>query len=256
MSLTELRAIAQPPTVMGRRNSEHWAGSLYLRRMSIYITRVLLPTRISANGVTWLMIVTGPIGAAFLLFTGWWSVLVCALAMQFQILLDCSDGEVARVRGTTSPRGVYLDRIGHYLTEGCLPVAFGVHVDGGLGSLGGWTTLGALTAVVALWNKNIGDLIHIARGYAGLSLLSEDSSVAAIRATGLARVRRQLKVFPFFRAFVAIEFSLICLGVASVDAISGGHQVSRAWVIVALPLALLTAAGHLTAVLMSRRLST
>ena len=255
MSMAELRALAQPPAVMGRRNSEHWAGSLYLRRMSIYVTRFLLPTGISANGVTWLMIGCGPIGAAFLLLSGWWPVFVCAVLMQFQILLDCSDGEVARVRRTTSPRGVYLDRVGHYLTEACLPVGFGIHVDGGLGSFGGWTTLGALTAVVVMWNKNIGDLIHIARGYARLPLLSEDASIAAVRATGLARVRRQLKVLPFYRAFVAIEFSLICLAVASVDALAGGHGVSRAWVIVAGPLALFTAAGHLAAVLMSRRLT-
>jgi hypothetical protein len=43
--------------------------------------------------------------------------------------------------------------------------------------------------------------------------------------------------------------------VASIDAIIGGQHVSRAWVIVAGPLALFTAAGHLAAVLMSRRLT-
>ena len=122
LSMSELRALAQPPAVMGRRNSEHWAGSLYLRRMSIYVTWLLLPTRMTANGVTWLMVWTGVASSAVLLWTSWWAVLLCALGLQRQILLDCSDGELARARKTTSSVGVYLDRLGHYLTETALPI--------------------------------------------------------------------------------------------------------------------------------------
>lgn len=255
MSLAQLRALAQPPDVMGRRNSEHWAGALYLRRLSIYATRALLPTGISANGVTWLMTLDGVGAAAVLLWPSWWAVLICHLLLELQILLDCSDGEIARVRGTTSPTGVYLDRIGHYLTEGLLPLAVGVHVDGGLGSLGGWTTLGAATSVVVLWNKSFGDLIHVARGHGRLPLLSEDAAVAAVRVGGLARVRRSLRVFPFFRAFVAFEFSLITLVLAVVDRLAGGHDALQGWTIAMLPLAVLLTAGHLTAILLSRRLT-
>lgn len=255
MTVAELRAIAQPPAVMGRRNSEHWAGALYLRRMSIYVTRVLLPTGISANGVTWLMTWSGIAGAAVLAWPSWWAVLICAAMMQLQILLDCSDGEIARVRQTMSPAGVYLDRIGHYVTEALLPIGVGVHVDGGLGSLGGWTTLGALTSVVVLWNKAFGDLIHVARGYARLPLLSEDASVAAVRVGILRKIRHSLKVLPFYRAFVAFEFAHIALIAAVIDEIAGGHHVLRWWTIVMLPLAVLLTLGHLTAILLSRRLS-
>lgn len=255
LTMAELRAIAQPPAVMGRRNSEHWAGALYIRSMSIYVTRLLLPTGISANGVTWLMAATGVGGAVALLWPSWWGVLICHLAMQLQILLDCSDGEVARVRRTTSPKGVYIDRIAHYVTEGSLPLAVGIHVDGGLGSLGGWTTLGAVTSIVVLWNKSFGDLIHAARSYAGLPLLSEDASIAAVRVGLLRRIRSSLKAFPFFRAFVAYEFTLITLILAVVDEIAGGHHALRVWTIVMLPLATLLAAGHLAAILLSKRLT-
>lgn len=255
LSIAELRPIVQPPTVMGRRNSEHWAGSLYLRRMSIYVTRMLLPTGISANGVTWLMIMTGVAGAAILVWPSWWALVICALAMQLQILLDCSDGEVARARGTTSSSGVYLDRIGHYLTEALLPVGVAVHVDGGLTSIDGWTTLGALTAVVVLLNKAFGDLIHVARGYAKLPLLSEDAGVAAVRVSVLRRVRRGLKAVPFYRAFVALEFSLIALVAAVIDLVVDGDPALEFWAIMMLPLAVLLAIGHLTAILLSRRLT-
>ena len=39
--------------VRGRRNSEHWVADVYLRRISPYLTRLLLRTSITANGVTW-----------------------------------------------------------------------------------------------------------------------------------------------------------------------------------------------------------
>jgi phosphatidylglycerophosphate synthase len=255
MSMADLRATAQPPEVMGRRNSEHWAGALYLRRMSIFVTRLLVPTGISANGVTWLMIVTGVAGAAVLVWPSAWAVLVCALAMQLQVLLDCSDGEIARVRKTTSPAGVYLDRVGHYITEALLPIGLGIHVDGGLASIAGWTTVGALTSVVVLLNKALGDLIHVARAYARLPLVCESAEVAAVRVGTLRKMRHGLKAFPFYRAFVAIEFSLITLVASTLDVIFGGHHVLRAWTAVMLPLAVVLAAGHLTAILLSRRLS-
>jgi phosphatidylglycerophosphate synthase len=254
LTLEQLREIAQPPAVLGRRNSEHWAGALYLRRLSIYLTRALLPTGISANGVTWLMLLSGVGAAAVLVWPSWWATLVCVLALNLQILLDCSDGEIARVRKTSSPAGVYLDRVGHYVTEAALPIGFGVHVDGGLTSIDGWTTVGALTAVVVLLNKAFGDLIHAARTYAGLPLLSEDASIAAVRVGLLRRVRRSLKALPFYRAFVALEFSLLALAGAVLDEILGGHDVLRAWCVVMLPLALVLAAGHLVAILLSRRL--
>ncbi|MDQ6851574.1 MAG: CDP-alcohol phosphatidyltransferase family protein [Actinomycetota bacterium] len=254
LSMAELRAIAQPPSVLGRRNSEHWAGALYLRRLSIHLTRLLLPTGISANGVTWLMLFSGIGAAAVLVWPSWWATLICVLALNLQILLDCSDGEIARLRRTSSPAGVYLDRVGHYVTESALPIGLGVHVDGGLTSIDGWTTVGALTSVLVLLNKAFGDLIHAARTYAGLPLLSEDASLAAVRMSLLRRIRHHLKALPFYRAFVALEFSLIALAGAVADEVLGGHHVLRAWCVFMLPLAVVLAAGHLLAILLSRRL--
>jgi hypothetical protein len=200
MSMADLRATAQPPDVMGRRNSEHWAGALYLRRMSIHVTRLLVPTGISANGVTSLMILTGVAGAAVLVWPSAWAVLVCALAMQLQVLLDCSDGEIARVRKTTSPAGVYLDRVGHYITEALLPIGLGIHVDGGLGSIAGWTTVGALTSVVVLLNKAFGDLIHVARATPDCLMPSRPRSPRRAGRCACAGGG-----FPVHRAFVAVS---------------------------------------------------
>ena len=66
-SIEELRRVTQPPEVRMRRNAEHWTAHLYLRDLSPYLTWLLLRTRISANGVTVLMILTGWSVAAALL---------------------------------------------------------------------------------------------------------------------------------------------------------------------------------------------
>ena len=72
-----------------------------------------------------------------------------------------------------SPVGVFLDKVGHYTAEGLIPIALGVRADGGLGSIGGWTTLGALLVVLVLFNKALNDAVHVARAAAGLPRLED-----------------------------------------------------------------------------------
>ena len=43
--------------------------------------------------------------------------LLAVVLGQLQMLVDCCDGEVARWRRTSSPAGVFLDKVGHYTTE-------------------------------------------------------------------------------------------------------------------------------------------
>ena len=140
-----------------------------MRRLSPYLTRILLGTAITANGVTVLMIVTGAAAGAALLIPGLVGAVLAALLAQLQMLWDCCDGEVARWRQTFSPTGFFLDKLGHYTVAECaIPLALGVRADGGFDSLGGWTTLGALLAVLVLVNKSLNDAVHVARAVNGL----------------------------------------------------------------------------------------
>ncbi|WP_198954865.1 CDP-alcohol phosphatidyltransferase family protein [Kineosporia sp. R_H_3] len=252
--MATLRAVCQPPETLGRRNAEHWAGPLYLRRGSIHVTRLLLPTNISANGVTWLMVVVGLAGAACLLLGGVWGAVLAVLGVQLQILLDCSDGEVARWRQQFSPAGVYLDRIAHYTTEAALPIALGVRADGGLGSIGGWTTVGALLAVLVLLIKAETDLVHVARAFAKRPLVSDDAATTAPRAGLVATLRRAAHSLPFNRAFVAIELTLLVLVAALVDLATGGLDGTQWLVVLLVPAALVTVTGHLASIVLSSRL--
>jgi len=252
--LAELRRVAQPPSVFDRANAEHWAGPLYLRRLSIHLTRQLLRTGVSADTVTWGMIVAGALGAAALTLPGLVGAVLCALLVQLQLLVDCSDGEVARWRRTFAPSGIYLDRIGHWSTEALLPAALGVRADGGLSEIGGWTTLGLVCSVVHLLNKAETELVHVARAHSGLPLAPDTTATTRPRRRGLARVRAALSWLPFFRAFVAVEFSLLVLLAAVGDVVVGDLAATQALLAVLVPLSFVIAGGHLVGVLSSNRL--
>lgn len=250
--VAELRPICQPESIIGRVSAEHWAGRLYGRRLSIHLTRWLLPSRLSPDAITWLMIVSGLIAAVFMTIPALWAAVLVVLFVQAQLILDCTDGEVARWRGQTGATGVYLDRIGHYSTDAALVAALGIRADGGLGSIDGWTTLGLLTAVLVLMIKSETDLVHVARAQDGRPVLTDAETVMKPR--GLRSLRSVIAYVPFHRALLAIELSALALVAAVVDTVDGSLAGSQVLTIALVPVALIVVAGHLLSVLVSRRL--
>ena len=118
-TIAQIREISQPISVTGRSNAEHWVADLYLRKISPYLTRLLLKTPITANGVTYLMILTGLSISAALLIPGMAGIVLALFLSQLQMLWDCCDGEIARWRNTQSPKGVFRATLGshHHLQE-------------------------------------------------------------------------------------------------------------------------------------------
>jgi hypothetical protein len=143
--------------------------------------------------------------------------------------------------------GVYLDRLGHYLTETALPIALGIRADGGWDSIGGWTTLGLVAAVLQLLVRTETTLVNVARIEAGLDKAEDTQAVAAPRGGMLRAARSMLGHLPFYRAFVAVEFTLLAL-LAEIFSFTRGLLVGLVVV------GALTAVGHLAAILASKRL--
>jgi phosphatidylglycerophosphate synthase len=253
-SVAELRAATQPPSLFERNSGEHWAGKLYMRRLSPYVTRLLIRTRLTPNAVTWLMIAVGIAAAGVLTLPGLVPAIGAVLLIQCQLLFDCVDGEMARWLDRRSPAGVYLDRIGHYLTETALPIALGIRADGGWDEIGGWTTLGLVAAVLQLLIKSESTLVHVARQEAGLGKLEDTQATAAPQRGLLRSARSLLGHLPFYRAFVAVEFTFLALLAAVADSIRDDLDGSRALVIALVAAGAVTAVGHLAAILTSRRL--
>jgi phosphatidylglycerophosphate synthase len=222
--------------------------------MSPYLTRALLPTRVTPNAVTWAMLAVGLLAAVALSFPGVWTAVLAFVLIQMQILFDCTDGEIARWRKQFSPVGIYLDRLAHYTTETAIPIGLGIRADGGWDSIGDYTTLGLLAAVLALLVRMESALIHVTRLEAGLPKLVDSAEVAAPRPGLLRRARRLLAVMPFFRAFIAVEASALALIAALVDASAGDYAGTRVLVIALVPIAALTVGLRLVAILTSSKL--
>ena len=256
-SVAQVREVCQPDSVRMRANSEHWVADVYLRRISPYLTRLLLRTPISANGVTALMILTGMGAAAALLIPGLPGVLLAALLGQLQMLWDCCDGEVARWRRTSSPKGVFLDRVGHYMTEGLIPIALGLRAAGfpDAGWLDTpWPLVGALLAVLILFNKSLNDMVHVSRAYNDLPRLADTKAVGVPRTGGIRTLRSLVRFFPFYRAYHSVELTLLALVAGVIDAFLGDLAATRALVAALAVLGVVTIIGHLIAILSSSKL--
>jgi phosphatidylglycerophosphate synthase len=244
-SIAELRAETQPDWLLARPGAEHWAGRLYMRRFSPYLTRLVLRTPLPANGVTALMIPAGLLGALSFTFAGIWPAAVGVLLVQLQLLLDCSDGEVARWRKQFSPVGVYLDQLAHYSTEAAIPAAIGVRADGGWGSIGGWTALGLLASVLILFLKAETHLVQYALGRSDRPAPSPEPDTAAAAAP---------RLLPAIRPFQAVEASILALAAAVVDSLADGLDGSRILVVALAAAAGVAVVGHLVAILAYGRL--
>ena len=240
-TIAQLRAICQPPSVTGRSNAEHWVADLYLRKLSPYLTRLLLKTPITANGVTYLMIITGVSISAALQIPGFFGLFVAFLLSQLQMLWDCCDGEIARWRESQSPKGVFLDRVGHYLTESLIPIALAWR----LGEEGyELLFLGALISILILLNKGFNDAVHVARAYASLPKLADSKSVGEAKSLVIRVARAPFRIFAVQRLFHSVEMSIVILIFA------GNENLIR----IGLPLAAFVTAGHLVSILSSRKL--
>lgn len=254
-TIAELRAVTQPASVRGRRNAEHWVADLYLRRLSPYLTRLLLRTGVTPNGVTGMMISAGLLAGVALLVPGLPGAVLAVLLAQLQMLLDCCDGEVARWRRQFSPKGMFLDKLGHYSAESAIAVLLGVRAAGGLVALDrGWVTLGALLAGLVLFNKALNDMTHVARAFAQLPPLEDRAELAAPRSAGLSRLRGLARFVPFHRAFHSVELTLLALAAAVGDSVVGGLAVTRLLVAVLTPAAAVVVVGHAVAILASSKL--
>jgi phosphatidylglycerophosphate synthase len=252
-TIEQLREITQPPSVRTRAGAEHWTAQFYLRDVSPYLTRILLRAGASANAVTWLMIACA---ALAVVATGWPSLAGAILAVvliQLQMLLDCCDGEVARWRRTSSPKGVYLDRIGHYTAECGIAVALGVRAAGGPHLSGIWISAGLLLGLLVALNKVENDLVHVSRHYAGMPQIRDVDEVR-VPSGGLLRIARRVARFvPFHRVFHSVELTILVLVAAVVDEFVAG-AATRVLLTALVVAAAVTVVGHLMAVLASSRL--
>jgi phosphatidylglycerophosphate synthase len=193
------------------------------------------------------MILTGASIGPALLIQGWVGIALAIFLSQLQMLIDCCDGEVARWRDTKSPMGIFLDKLGHYLAESLIPICFGLRlagfpeepVDSSI-----YPYLGALLAILVIFNKGLNDAVHVARAFSGLNKIQDKKGVNLPIKGILRTLRKVFNYLPAQRMFHSIEFTIFV-------AIFGSYAISLE---IALGIALFVTAGHIAAIVTSSKL--
>jgi len=109
-SIKELREICQS---VDREKGKLPLPVRFARKVSIYFTKLLLYTNITANQTTLLFIFIGLLSGLFFTLSNALYNLIGALLLQLWYIFDHVDGEVARYRRTASITGTYIDFLSH-----------------------------------------------------------------------------------------------------------------------------------------------
>jgi phosphatidylserine synthase len=144
-SIKELRNICRPD------KHQKFFIEFYNPIISIYFTKLFINLNVSANTVTWIMILLAFIGNVLLIPNNYFISILGAIILLFAYLLDWVDGEVARyyrwksekkikkgytnseeikrsnIKNFESLKGGYLDSIFHALFFGLLPLVIGIN---------------------------------------------------------------------------------------------------------------------------------
>ncbi len=164
------------------QNSSPWY--VLQRRVSIYLTWLLLHTGLEANHVTLISVGLALLGGVLLAMRPAELALAGALAFVAHQLFDKADGDIARFRKTYSIVGIYLDELGHAVAFAGIFVGLGLHIawrtpgGGALVAVLLTSTLGALAMVLSRQHKSVGFLLY------AQNVLTHPELVPRIRAGG------------------------------------------------------------------------
>ena len=89
--------------------SDGWVDCYLNRKLSPWFSRWFLRMRLTPNQVTLIALLIGLLAAFGFARESWLSGVVGALLLQWSAIIDCCDGEVARLKFLESMSGYYLD---------------------------------------------------------------------------------------------------------------------------------------------------
>jgi phosphatidylglycerophosphate synthase len=140
--ILELRRSLQKP-----RAREELVAWYVCRRISIYLTLLLSRTSVTPNQVTVVSIAVGLLGGALWAVGSGWVFIVGSACLLLMYVLDCVDGELARLTGQQSTLGTYLDLVGAYLVSYSMIMGVGIGLSHGFGL----STIYAAIAIAAVF---------------------------------------------------------------------------------------------------------
>ncbi len=142
----------KPPNDLSHKGAaiEEWVDLRFFRPIGIRIARALEPTDISADQVTLWSILIGLVAGHLFLYRDPWVNAIGFLVFILSDVLDSADGQLARLRGTSSRLGRTLDGIGDHLRFVNLYVHLAIRL-----ALAGWHWHGLLLAALAALSHSL-----------------------------------------------------------------------------------------------------
>jgi CDP-alcohol phosphatidyltransferase len=151
-----LRRVLQKP----KTEQSAW-GWLFTRRISIYVTLLVSRTSVTPNQLTFSSIFIGLAAALLWTIGSHLCFIIGGILFQLMYLFDCVDGELARYKNMSSPKGAYVDFVGHYFTGFAMIVGASLGLTKSLGIV--MLYFGLVIAIFHLGDELLRDLLYKAK---------------------------------------------------------------------------------------------
>lgn len=99
-----------------RKPTDGFISRNFNRHISLFISRLLIKTNLSANHVTGLTFLVGILSGIFVARGDYWNVLLGTFLFKLSSILDGCDGEISKLKLSDSKLGQWLDTISDNLT--------------------------------------------------------------------------------------------------------------------------------------------
>ena len=109
-----------------KNSNSSWWVKLWVRKVSFFFTWIFINLGFSPNGVSVLSIFVSLAACALFMAPAKWAVILAAALINFWLVLDCVDGNIARCRKVKTVYGEFVDDIGGYYTVAFVYLAIGV----------------------------------------------------------------------------------------------------------------------------------
>lgn len=119
------RRILESLPVKKNSNSSWWVR-LWVRKASFFFTYLFINIGFSANAVSILSILVSLVACTLFMVPSKWAVVAAVVLINFWLVLDCVDGNIARCRKVKTVYGEFVDDVGGYFTVAFVYLAIGV----------------------------------------------------------------------------------------------------------------------------------
>lgn len=172
--------------ICGSKKKQPLYMELVSMKISMYITKLLLYTKISADYVTISMILLLIAGSISMAFGGLWMIFIGILLIHFTIILDNVNGEVARYWKEDGIIGTFLEQVYHNLATPFIffALSYGVFLKTGFYSI---LIFGFLAAVLGkpIVLNSIKDAVVAER----LSEIKKGKKIQKVSITGKVNIK-------------------------------------------------------------------